>query len=899
MERTVKLRVARVLSQVSSALAVLWASSAALAGGAFGGVKITSLSPVVDGRLDDACWSKAEWASDFQMRLSATEKTIRNQTAFAIVSDRQNIYIGLKCDESDVASAQNEPLDSLWRMNQINLFLAPSGNGFNYYQFAFSANHGLRASFAYSEGGNVLFEPDYMPEWEVKTVWGEKGWTAEVRIPVNAFYFTREDEWKKTWLVNVGRVRVANGDVEKSSWSPVQDVFRETDKFRPFDGFPPRDWRNDVALTDVQFVPSGIVDGRITGIVSANLHLRTRGEFRLTTTASGKPLEFSRLKGDKVVRIPAAFDKNGTYTIGMKLVRTNAKDGKDWPLDYNREARVRVNFRPIDLRFTRPAYRGNFYPGQDSSAVAGTVSAAAGGEVGVEIEGPGIPRQKTVLTGGAAGAPQPFSFATPDFAEGTATVTVTVGDERQAFTVRKLAKSAHRASWVENGNLVIDGKSVVSRRIAHPGYRGGAWLDSIFKTNEMHDTTAFVGEREIEFRRLVPGSEAREGTKDQEPSREVLDAIAKRMDEFKDDDFAFWYVCDEPECRGVSPVYLKHLYDFVAARDPYHVIRIGTRTPVRFLDCCDWFETHPYINPQNLPDGRRVYGRPINTVGDFVSAIADLKRPDKVIGFYTTAFAYTYKNPYSDYPTLAEYVTHAWAGIIRGARSVIPYAYHDIGDRASILEGTRLLFRQIEVLSPFIIADRRTVLKKTPDVEIVKYALDADTLTVTVDFRALKVTLDVTGDYAAKLPSYEETAALVDRLEHERTHTGNLLFGKWQKMTFVAKGTEQKKGLTNAYKLVDGIRNVHGGVIRSKAESSLEIGLSELKPTFSKAAIWGKMKTAKLLIKADGVWQDPVEGVRDGDWCFRFALPLPVQPEAVKILFNRGTVELYEFELFE
>jgi hypothetical protein len=133
MERTVKLRVARVLSQVSSALAVLWASSAALAGGAFGGVKITSLSPVVDGRLDDACWSKAEWASDFQMRLSATEKTIRNQTAFAIVSDRQNIYIGLKCDESDVESARKEPLESLWRMNQVNLFLAPSGNGFNFY----------------------------------------------------------------------------------------------------------------------------------------------------------------------------------------------------------------------------------------------------------------------------------------------------------------------------------------------------------------------------------------------------------------------------------------------------------------------------------------------------------------------------------------------------------------------------------------------------------------------------------------------------------------------------------------------------------------------------------------------------------------------------------------------
>jgi len=877
---------------------ILAAAFAGLVGVAFGGVKVTSQSPVVDGRLDDACWSRAEWASSFQAKLSATDKTIRNQTAFAIVSDRQNIYIGLKCDESDVASARNEPLDSLWRMNQVNLFFAPSGNGFNFYQFAFSANHGLRASYAYSEGGNVLWEPDYLPEWEVKTAWGEKGWTAEVRIPVNAFYFTRADEWRETWLVNVGRVRVAGGDVEKSSWSPVRNVFGETDKFHPFEGFPKRDWRNDVALTDVQFVPTEIVDGRVAGVVSANLHLRARGEFSLTTTASGKPLEFSQQKGDRVVRIPADFDKNGTYTIGLKLVRRSPKDGKVWPLDYNREARVSVDFRPIDVRFTRPAYRGNFYPGQDASEVAGVITTATDGEATVEIEGPGIAHQKQSIKT-QHGAAAKFSFATPDFADGSATVTVTVGDERQSFTVRKLPKSAHRASWVENGNLVIDGKPVVSRRIAHPGYRGGAWLDSIFKTNDMHDTTAFVGEREIEFRRLVPGSEAREGTKDREPSQEVLDAVAKCMDGFKNDDFVFYYICDEPECRCVSPVYLKHLYDFVASRDPYHVIRIGTRAPVRYLDCCDWFETHPYINPQNLPDGRRVYGRQINTVGDFLSAVADLKRPDKVIGFYTTAFAYTYKNPCSDYPTLPEYMTHAWAGMIRGARSIIPYAYHDIGDRPSILEGTRLLFRQVEVLSPFIIADNRTVVKKTPDVEIVKYALGADTLTVTVDFKNLKVALDVTGDYAAKLPSYEETAALVDRLEHERTHTGNLLFGKWQKMTIGGTAKTMSPTSIRLYKLVDGIRNVHGGVLRSNEENVLEVGLSELKPKFSKVAIWGNMKKAKLFVKTDGAWQDPIEGVKDGDWCFRFTLPSSVQPEAVKLLFNRGAVELYEFELFE
>ena len=100
---------------------VFFAAFAAWVGIAFCGVKVTSQVFVVDGRLDEACWSKAEWSSGFQAKLSATEKTIRNQTAFAIVSDRQNIYIGLKCDESDVEAARKEPLESLWRMNQVNM----------------------------------------------------------------------------------------------------------------------------------------------------------------------------------------------------------------------------------------------------------------------------------------------------------------------------------------------------------------------------------------------------------------------------------------------------------------------------------------------------------------------------------------------------------------------------------------------------------------------------------------------------------------------------------------------------------------------------------------------------------------------------------------------------------
>ena len=854
-------------------------------------------SPIIDGALEDDCWRRAKWQGDFKAKLSELDQEIRHATSFAVVTDRRNIYFGFRCDDANMASVRAAPLKSLWSMNQINLFLAPSGNAFDFYQFAFSATHGLRAAFAYSEGGNVQWEPEYLPDWEVKTQLGEHGWTAEVRLPITAFYHTRSEQWKNDWLVNVGRVRIAPDRTEKSSWSPVQSSFPEADKLRAMTGFPDRHWRDDTALTDVQFVPTGIERGRIAGFVSAKLYLKARGKFTLTTSASAEPLVFNRLSGTEMVRIPATFEKNGTYPITLKLVRADLKTGEVWGNVYQRDEKVRVDFKPIDVRFTHPAYRANFYPGQDYAQVAGTVAVAAAGAVKVEIVGPGIPHQELTLEG-ANREPVPFTLATPNFAEGEAVVTVTAGGEKREFRVRRLAKNGRRMSWVENGNLIVDGQPVLSRRIAHPGYMGGEWLDSIFKTNEMHETK-IVNERGIEFERLMPGSEAREGTKDQMPSPEVLAAMAKHIEKMRDTDFTFWYICDEPECRAISPVYLKHLYDFVAAKDPYHVIRIGTRSPKRYLDCCDWFETHPYIDPQNLPDGRRVYGRPLNTVGDFVSEIADLKRPDKVIGFYTSAFSYTFNNPNSDYPTFAEYMTHSWAGMIRGARSVIPYAYHDIGDRPSVLEGTRLLFHQLEVLAPFLLANQRTVLKRTSEKEIVRYTLGADTLTVTVDFKALQVTLDVTGDYAAKLPSCTETAALVERLGKERTQRGNLLYGKWRQLDFDGSLVGKKKGKPSRklYKLVDGTLNVIGALLRYGQPNWLEIGFNECQFDFSQVTIWGNMKSARLLLKVAGEWQPPIPGVRESDWNFRFALPNSVRAEAIKFEFNGGEVQVYEVEV--
>jgi hypothetical protein len=118
-------------------------------------------------------------------------------------------------------------------------------------------------------------------------------------------------------------------------------------------------------------------------------------------------------------------------------------------------------------------------------------------------------------------------------------------------------------------------------------------------------------------------------------------------------------------------------------------------------------------------------------MGKFVNDIIKLNRPDKCIGFLPTCFAGMAGKP-QPYPTFDEYICHTWAGIIRGGKTLDPYAYHDMNDRASMYEGTRYIFTTFKALDKLILLANRTVLVKNQEVEAVLYELDGEKMFVAV-----------------------------------------------------------------------------------------------------------------------------------------------------------------------
>ncbi|MBQ2631393.1 MAG: hypothetical protein IJG13_17080, partial [Kiritimatiellae bacterium] len=125
------------------------------------GVKIS-----VDGRLDESAWTEASWNGPFaKLAHEVKNRDVRAQTSFAVLSDDRVLYVAVKCNEPDMAALKALPPRALYACDQVEVFLSPRGDGFDFYQFVvpFEPRNGSAARYA-SEGGDI--EPDpFDPEW--------------------------------------------------------------------------------------------------------------------------------------------------------------------------------------------------------------------------------------------------------------------------------------------------------------------------------------------------------------------------------------------------------------------------------------------------------------------------------------------------------------------------------------------------------------------------------------------------------------------------------------------------------------------------------------------------------------------------------------------------------------
>jgi len=902
---------------------------------AMAGVKQINAPVQLDGKLDEAVWQDAEWIGDFMIpdgrpSVKATgSRKPKVDTQFAMMTDGRALYVGIKAEHDLMEEMKNLPPDGQWACEACEVFLVPSGGAFEYYHFLV-CHPGQTWAMFYSEGGHIRPDP-FGPVWDRAIADTEKGWTAEIRIPLSSLYMTRNTNWARDWRINVSRTykKKGNGLGENSCWADVHANYGEVKTFRDYGPFPLRRAEDDVFIRSATAETSGLQGGKPAGTLKVSVYVAKGGDFVFTSPYS-KPEQVTLKDGNNEIGVAAVFPENGRHATRLTLKRLSDGTvcGRDYP--------VRVDYQAIRVKLTTPQFRNNFYPGQKADRVCGAVKTVAADPVTLTLEGPGFAKQTITMT-----KPGEFTFDTTGFAFGDATLTATSGKDVLTKRIRRLPPlpEGEHASWVENGNLVVDGRPTVMRNLYAEGFCGGKAFDRKYdadkRSGKLHATTNIIECANIDPGWLAKELKYTECRKDVKPSKTMLDALDKAIAGRRKDG-CYYYGVDEPECHGISAVYMEHVLDYMAEKDPYHVVICCCRSGETYGNTADVFAPHPYLNPENRPDGRRTYSRDPNQLGHFVDAYHPEAHPDKCIGGAPTCYAA------KEYPTLEEYVLNYWCEFVRGAKMMLPYAYHDMGDRPQLYEGTIYMFESIEALEDVLLYGARKTLYKTENAECAVWTMPSgDRVFALLNFTQQPQTVKVDGlwgsyrefrgtrtfspdasgavtvslkphevvvasekPYDAGLRSAADVKAEIDALNHARTHRGNQLLHREDDMEIRTSTGRKGPWWDTARELFDGTLDVIGwyhfwGDKPKFYEIMFKKGLA---PKFNSVRVFGIGHEDYALSVPDGKggWTrlTPVETKVEG-LGITHLYDRTLEPLGVRFDFPGKAVEVYEMELPE
>ncbi len=873
---------------------------------------------VLDGRLDDPEWKSAKKYDGFKRMLSnpAANEPVGAETEFYMVPGKDAVYFGVKCYEPLMDKLKKLPPVPLWVSDGIEFLFVPDGGTSDYYQFLVTYPN-YRFSMFYAENGKIRPDP-YAPVWKSVVHTGDDFWSMEVEFPLDAFYMTRQNLWKTEWRVNVCRTRYVSK--ENSSWSQVKYNYNELERYRTIAGFPMRAPQDDVYISFVSADITSLKDGKPSGTIKAHVQLPTGGMFEFF----GKQVKLN--SGTNIVSSEYVFEKTGRNEVPISLKRLS--DGKE----FRRYYPVIADFVPVSMSFTKPSFRRNFYPGQDHSRIEGTVKRIGTEPVTLTLSGAGCKEQTIELTGDNMN----FSFDSSSMQEGEAVLKAQCGEYVKTEIIRLLKPNGKPISWIENGNLVVDGKPVLRRNMYAEGYMGGQAFKEKYEADNLYMTKDIKGVSV--GTEWVKGLETKECRKDVYPSKEYLDVLDKAIEKAKERNAVYYYMSDEPECRNLSPIYLRHAYEYLAKKDPYRVVLMGTRACRTYLDCADWFETHPYINPRD-ENGKRNYGRDFNSLGKNIEDISALNRPDKCIGSMPTCFAMRSSNREARYPDFREFVCNTWTFFIHGCKTLYPYAYHDMGDVPSLYEGVRYIFSSADALQDYILLGKRTMLHndRTSGVALFEIS-DGRRMFAAVNYSSNDITLELDdlkgrfyefrGDRRFKSPiffgnlklqlkpheviigtsvkegtdlkTYDQVSKEIDELEYKRCNTGSLLAHRFNDIEVTASRPTPRI----PYEMFDGTRDVIAfqDFWNWKPKYyELSFPNPDFIPEFSRVRVYGfNVGKPTIKIRSRGKWVqlEPKE-IKQERFMVEYILPKTMKTVKMRMDFHEKNLELYEIELFK
>lgn len=164
--------------------------------------KAVTVSPTIDGFLNEESWNTVEWATDFIEQRPDENTPPSYQTQFKIIYDAKFLYIGIRAfdaepDKIEKRLSRRDGFAGDWVEVNIDSY-NDDRTGFS---FTLTAA-GVKGDEFISDNGNN-WDGSWNPIWYTATNIDEKGWTAEIKIPFSQLKFGESPE--QTWGLQVQR----------------------------------------------------------------------------------------------------------------------------------------------------------------------------------------------------------------------------------------------------------------------------------------------------------------------------------------------------------------------------------------------------------------------------------------------------------------------------------------------------------------------------------------------------------------------------------------------------------------------------------------------------------------------------------------------------------------------
>jgi hypothetical protein len=172
----------------------------------------------IDGRLDEAAWVQADPATGFIQRNPDEGAPATERTEIRILYDAGILYIGARMFASDpdaLVVTQMRRDSRLHGDEYLDVVLDTFHDHRNAFQFQINPAGARFDAYITDEGRNV--NSDFNVVWDAATRIDDRGWSAEIAIPLNQLRFPNTDG-EQVWGVNFYRnIRHNN---EEAYWVP-------------------------------------------------------------------------------------------------------------------------------------------------------------------------------------------------------------------------------------------------------------------------------------------------------------------------------------------------------------------------------------------------------------------------------------------------------------------------------------------------------------------------------------------------------------------------------------------------------------------------------------------------------------------------------------------------------